>query len=221
VISLEVTDKTTQTYGLFGSTLPWVESSSTWLEAAKGYAWGAAGAAGTTDFLPTVLADVGPADVGQLDVSLNDIGQELVEQWINNPSSNHGLILKDYEGADDGLDVASREAETPGTRPQIQITYRSLGAVDPALPESLELSAYPNPFYDTLHVLFGSAATNSAVLELYDMLGRRVATRSVSAYETMDPISLSTSSLAAGVYALRVIQGSGVVSNTFMVTKGF
>jgi PKD repeat protein len=218
-LHLEVTDPTTEDYGLFGLAHRWEESASTWMEAAKGYAWQVDGAAGENDFLPAVLADLGPAALGPLSVTLNQEGLDLVESWINNPSTNHGFILRDYTNSQDGLDIASRESTVEAVRPRIQIRYQSQHHAE--LPEKLTIGAYPNPFGDELWINLASPIVHDVQLELFDMLGRRVTNHVLGAGEISGPILLRTSSLTAGVYALRVTEHGSIVSTTQLVTKGY
>ena len=217
VVTFEVVDPTTENFGMFALNAPWEEDTSTWMEAAKGFTWQLGGAGGENDFLPALMADLGPAPLGSVSVPLNADGLDRIESWINSPSSNHGFILRDYGASSDGLDLASREAIVAAARPRIQITYQSQHHAE--LPEKLTISAYPNPFSDELRIDLASSIYHDVRVELFDMLGRRVAGRELSAGIISGPIVLNTSGLAAGVYALRIIEHASIVSTTRMVTK--
>jgi hypothetical protein len=73
------------------------------------------------------------------------------------------------------------------------------------------VAVYPNPVSGgTLHVQFQSPE-KEADLTLYDILGRQVITRHAAGLENPQTLSLSTASLASGMYLLRV-QGTASVS---------
>ncbi|MDA1029640.1 MAG: DNRLRE domain-containing protein [Bacteroidetes bacterium] len=218
VLTFDVTDPSSEIFGVFALRTPWEESTSTWMEAAKGSTWQLDGAGGENDFFPKRLADLGPAQAGPLQVTLDADGRDRVEAWINVPASNQGFVLKDYTSSNDGLDLSSREAALLSARPRIQITYQSQHHAE--LPQKLRIEAYPNPFEDQLTINLASPIHHDVRVELYDLLGRLVDSRDLSAGVISGPIGLRTGHLAAGVYALRIIEHQSIVSSTRLVTKG-
>jgi hypothetical protein len=45
-----------------------------------------------------------------------------VQSWVDNPSSNQGIIIANTTNTD-AFDFSSREAATATNRPQLQVTY--------------------------------------------------------------------------------------------------
>ena len=79
---------------------------------------------------------------------------------------------------------------------------------------------YPNPVGSgkTLNVEFSSAAGN-VELALYDILGRLVHSESLEGMQAQQRISMSTASLATGVYLLRVKQHNSVSFHRVFIMK--
>ena len=121
-ITLEVTDGSTDTYELYGLARPWVESEATWELAATNAPWQIPGVEGPLDRGATVLGVVEAPVPGPLTLALAAAGVELVQSWIADPSTNHGLILVGPVN-EDGLSFDSRDASTPATRPRLTLTY--------------------------------------------------------------------------------------------------
>lgn len=71
-----------------------------------------------------------------------------------------------------------------------------------------QMAVYPNPATDVLFVRL-PVTGQTAVLEVYTMLGRRVMTQPVTAGTGVVP--LSTATLPAGMYTLRLLQPDGTV----------
>jgi hypothetical protein len=101
--------------------------SATWNEYASGQSWQVAGADGTSDRGSTVLAGVVGDILGLKTISLNGSGVALAQSWVDNPSSNQGLILLDYINADNAMDFSSRETAAIAERPKLTVTYTSGG----------------------------------------------------------------------------------------------
>jgi ribosomal protein L35AE/L33A len=121
-ITVEVTNSSSDSYELYELLRPWVEGEATWSQYASGQSWQVAGADGSGDRGSTVLGAMTAASTGLLTISLNGSGVAMV-QWVNNPSSNHGVIILDYVNASNGLDFSSREAATIANRPKLTVTY--------------------------------------------------------------------------------------------------
>jgi len=64
-----------------------------------------------------------------------------------------------------------------------------------------EISVFPNPSSDVLHIQFESLQSSTCQLEIYDMLGR---SRLVKEMNTNDTQMISVSDLENGIYILRV-----------------
>ncbi|WP_210514476.1 T9SS type A sorting domain-containing protein [Hymenobacter terricola] len=87
------------------------------------------------------------------------------------------------------------------------------GALAVATPRAAaELTIYPTPAHDQLHVQLDAAATPQT-LALLDMLGRPVFMRQAPAAET----TLPTAHLSPGIYLLRVAYATGSVSRRIVI----
>ncbi|QIX61182.1 T9SS type A sorting domain-containing protein [Hymenobacter sp. BT18] len=72
----------------------------------------------------------------------------------------------------------------------------------------LQVTAYPNPFEQTLKVSLGEAATGTALVRVYDMMGKLLLTQTLSTKAGVSVYEVSRlSSLAPGLYYLSVRQG--------------
>ena len=102
---------------------PWVESEVTWLQFANGQSWQDGGATGPLDRSPVVLARLdGTASL----VPLNDAGVAVVQQWVANPSTNHGFIIGELDPVlEGGVDLRTSETPTATQRPML-----TLGLID-------------------------------------------------------------------------------------------
>ena len=122
-IQLNITNTTTQTYEVYTMERPWDEQTATWNQASSGNSWASAGAQGTGDHGSTVLGTLTPTSTGAYQLVLNASGIAAVQGWIDDPSSNFGLILQDY-GNRNGIDFSTREASTASQRPKLTVTYQ-------------------------------------------------------------------------------------------------
>jgi len=130
-IMLFVTNTTSSEYELYEILRTWSEMESTWNQAANGQNWGQAGAQQIgTDRANTVLGTFTSPNGGLTTLTLNAAGIALVQSWINNPSTNRGVIMQDYDnGTSDGVGFSSSEATTVANRPKLTITYLTPGAL--------------------------------------------------------------------------------------------
>ena len=101
----------------------WSESEATWNQAANGESWDVAGAQSAGVHGASPVATLTASSKGQVTLELNAVGLAMVQSWIDNPSSNQGIIIQDYVEGSNGLDVSSREASNVSQRPRLEITY--------------------------------------------------------------------------------------------------
>ncbi len=126
-ITLKVTNPTGDEYELFALLRDWAEGEVTWRNARSGEAWAEEGANGAADRGTTSIGSFGPVDIGTEILTLNADGIALVQQWVNDPASNHGVILLNYDKATDGVEFHARETETVGNRPKLTVVYEGGG----------------------------------------------------------------------------------------------
>jgi hypothetical protein len=122
-ISLYVVNETQSPgYTFFEAKRPWVESEATWKLAASGQPWKLSGARSPMDRGNEPLGTALLRGKGDGAILLNTAGEALLQSWIRNPASNHGLILAS-ETNNDGFGFATRKSSKPERRPRLTITY--------------------------------------------------------------------------------------------------
>ncbi len=90
------------------------------------------------------------------------------------------------------------------------------------LPNQVELRQnYPNPFNPSTNIAFGLPESGKVTLEVFDMLGRKVATllnketKSAGRYS----VQFDAGSLASGLYIYRLVAGSTVITKKLTLIK--
>jgi hypothetical protein len=121
-ITLRVTDASTNSYPFLALARAWSESAATWQQAAAGQPWEIAGATGPADREATPLASLTASATGSHTVTLSASGIAKVQQWVDNPAQNFGIIVASTSNTN-GLDFASRETATVANRPRLTITF--------------------------------------------------------------------------------------------------
>ncbi len=86
-IELEVTNISSGVYYCYGLLRAWQEAQATWNQAASGSNWSVAGAAGASDRDSQQLCTVAAGSTGPLTVNLTPAGLNLVQSWVNSPST--------------------------------------------------------------------------------------------------------------------------------------
>jgi hypothetical protein len=128
-VTLWATAPSPEAFDVFGVRRPWNEKWVTWNEFERGKPWEGAGGKGTQDRTAPV-GQVAFPNVGAVTFELNAAGVALVQGWINDPATNHGLLIghPDREG---GVLLASREAFNPSERPRLNLYLGTAAASAP------------------------------------------------------------------------------------------
>lgn len=121
-ITLNVFDKSNDTYQVYEMKQNWVENQATWNSYSSDKTWQTPGALGSNDRGNTVLGTFAPSSTGMYNIILNSDGVALVQSWVDIPEGNHGFIIAN-DSATDGVDFDSREVSTATTRPKLTIRY--------------------------------------------------------------------------------------------------
>jgi hypothetical protein len=137
-IDLNITGGTKHNYEVLALQQAWDEISATWQRATTGVNWGTAGATGGADRSSTVLGTLGAVSTGTQRITLNSAGIAAIQEWINDPSSNFGIILQDYT-ATDGVDFRSSETSNASQRPKLVINYEPAPTIN-----ALAFAAFEN-----------------------------------------------------------------------------
>ena len=112
MITVNVTNTTVAPgFDLFAMRTPWNESEATWIGPTTTSTWEEPGVTDPADFVPTVLGTMSGTAIGPLTVILNSAGRAVVTGWLNDPASNHGLLISNPANTN-SLRFDSREATT-------------------------------------------------------------------------------------------------------------
>ena len=148
-ITLDVFDRTTGAFQLYELKRDWVEAEASWNVFAAGSGWQTSGAQGPLDRGPLLLGAISPAttrsfhiSLGSHDISLNANGRALVQSWINDLATNHGIILVSSSSTSgDVLGVRSSEYGTAAQRPKLTVTYIQPVPFALSMPATVEVRA--------------------------------------------------------------------------------
>lgn len=127
-ISVTVTDKADQTYGVFEVVRGWDEATATWNRASSGTSWQVAGAQGVLD-RGAQLGAIRAASTGRFTIALTAAGVAAVQRWVADPATNHGVVLASASN-DNRLEISSRE-DSKASRPRLEVTWDTGGGLDP------------------------------------------------------------------------------------------
>ena len=197
-ITINVGNTSSGDFEIFDVKRPWVEDEATWNEYASGQSWEIAGADGSLDRGATPLGAVVGSETGPVTISLNAAGIAVVQNWIDDPSSNHGLISRDYVNHSNGLGLSSREVPTSAQRPELTITLAG--------------NEQPGLSIDDVTVLEGVGGTVDAV---FTVTLTEAYTQAVTVdYTTADSTALSGSDYTAtsGTLTIPVDYTSGMIT---------
>jgi surface protein len=102
------------------------------------------------------------------------------------------------------------------------IVFTSVDNMFADLPNSPELSQnYPNPFNPSTTIRYGVPQSSSVRLDVYDMLGRKVATLIDNERKSAGwhQVNFDASNLASGMYFYRIVAGNYIKTRTMMLIK--
>ena len=121
-LSVDVFNVTAGAYAAFAVARPWNEAEATWTQAADGVPWQMAGAQGAADRASLSLLSFTPNALGARSFSFNPDGLAVLQGWIDDPGSNHGLILA-ASTITDGADFYSSQAANAASRPKLTLSF--------------------------------------------------------------------------------------------------
>ena len=120
-LTVNVTDRSNDGYQIYAVKRDWREHEVTWIAAASGNSWEIAGVQGSSDRGAEVLGTITAPQVGSITVEFNAAGVAAVQAWVDDPATNFGIVLQNYDNGD-GLRLSSREAATATLRPALTVT---------------------------------------------------------------------------------------------------
>jgi hypothetical protein len=122
-ITIQVSSASPDAYPIYPLLSAWSAGSATWNRAASGVSWQAPGASGINDRGSTPVGSISAAQPGTITMPLNSTGIALVQNWIDQPANNYGLIIA-HPAWVNGLAFSSSEAAALSSRPKLVVTYR-------------------------------------------------------------------------------------------------
>lgn len=219
-IILEITDRSTDTYEVYELKRDWEEGETNWYQYRNGNVWQKWGARGSDDRGSDALGSFDAEFPGKDTIRLDQSAMTLIKGWVDDPSTNYGFILQDYDdNSSDGIEFDSREVSAVDNRPKLTVTYMPPvdTAVDeiPEIPASgMPLKSYPNPFQNTVNIQFEVREPSQVHLEVMDLLGRKIATL------VEEPVGAGThdvvfnaDGLPSGIYLARLTIDSRAVTS--------
>jgi CSLREA domain-containing protein len=124
-ITLDIFDSSNNGYNIYALKRSWTESAVSWelQRNAKAAIWEILGAKGSKDRDSNSLGSVFASDTGLLTIPLNNHGAlAVIQRWIDNPDSNHGVIIAD-EHSENGVDFYSSEFHKRSSRPKLSLHF--------------------------------------------------------------------------------------------------
>ena len=109
-------------YSIYAMNRPWATAGATWDVADSTNAWSMSGASGSLDREPVAIGATPISVSGSATINLNATGIAKVQSWVNNPTTNYGVIFASSTNTD-GLSLYSSEFTTVSYRPMLSVTY--------------------------------------------------------------------------------------------------
>jgi hypothetical protein len=141
-ITLGVTNPSRDTYELYEMKRDWVETEATWSDYSTGNPWQHPGARAASDRGEDVLGAISASSTGLYVINLNGGGVGLIQRWVDDPSTNHGVIIADY-GEGDGVQFDSRHTSTASHRPKLTVVLAAPRVYLPLVAQSPYCSLSP------------------------------------------------------------------------------
>lgn len=111
-----------QAYSMHGLLVPWTSSQATWNVRMSNVPWSIPGARHEgVDIATPPVGLLASTTTGTITHPLNAAGVDMVQRWVDDPTSNHGLAIHDYENRD-GLDFRGVDAANVSERPALRVT---------------------------------------------------------------------------------------------------
>lgn len=123
----------------------WVASQATWNKADSSTNWGMAGCnavpADRDAYDPTAIVTLPPAGWVDFDVTA------MAQDWLQDPASNYGVIIKSLDGSAVGYTLASVNNANTAVRPALRVVWGQVATPQPTTPApTLTPSPTPLPF---------------------------------------------------------------------------
>jgi hypothetical protein len=121
-LTFDIFNSSGSSYEIYALKRAWNESQVTWNQADNANNWQSAGANGSNDRDTQILGTVTATNTGSLTIAFNTAGMAIIQQWVNDPNSNYGIIIANSSSGD-GVDFYSSEFSTTTSRPKLSLSY--------------------------------------------------------------------------------------------------
>jgi ferric-dicitrate binding protein FerR (iron transport regulator) len=121
---LHVADGSAHPYPLYPMLREWAETEATWVQSARNRPWQAGGAKGAADRSTTIMGVVSSAEPGFVVSALTGEGVAILQSWIDDPRTNHGVMICN-PNTSDAMGITSRRASDLLRRPKLVVTVIS------------------------------------------------------------------------------------------------
>ena len=141
---------------------------------------------------------------------------------FQNAAAGRGYLVGNADGsvrwtAGAGAGTRWQLVRVGGAAAQAALAADAVGA---AAPDALVIASVgPNPTRGALRVRFGVPSSSEVSVEVYDVRGRRVVERTVSAGAGWHGAEVPTASLSPGVYLVRLTAGAETATQRFTVVR--
>ncbi|MBK9411954.1 MAG: T9SS type A sorting domain-containing protein [Bacteroidetes bacterium] len=93
----------------------------------------------------------------------------------------------------------------------------TLTAINDLQINSMDLTAYPNPFLDVINVTYIATVSGNISLSVIDITGRLIESKTINSEIGVNNISLNTTGYNNGLYMIRLETASGKSSGIKMI----
>ncbi len=122
-LQLTVFDASQNTYPVQFLLRSWDPATATWVKASSQTLWSVPGAKGSQERDPSYFGTVpAGAPIGSVTVPATGVSIQKVQGWVNDPSTNNGLIIA-HETNTDNLRIRSSASPTASEHPGLGIKY--------------------------------------------------------------------------------------------------
>ncbi len=102
--------------------------------------------------------------------------------------------------------------------PMVRMSFATIGIEENTA--SIALNVYPNPASDAVNVSFTLTSASDVVINVTDLSGKVVATKSVAnASVGTQNVELNTQTLSAGVYTVNFVSNNGISTKKLVIKK--
>ncbi|HMB93964.1 MAG TPA: DNRLRE domain-containing protein [Rhodothermales bacterium] len=148
---------------------------------------------------------------------------EIVQQWLDDPTTNYGWLLRGDESSTATTKrFDTRENSNEANRPRLRVYYALPTATEAEeVPSPLHLAQnYPNPFRQTTTIRYELAQPQPVTLTVYDVRGRLITTLVDGLQETgLHEATFDATTLPTGLYLYRLSTSSVHLHRAMLLTR--